>query len=529
MKNLLIDPWLPIVRRDGSRAVIAICDIVEGYKTNPIINIEAPRPDLRNGIFQLLVGLLQVMALPDDEDAWEDLWEEPYSANDLRGKFTKYASCFCIDNLQGPAFMQDYDWERLAEAKDGVSVASLLIDAPGANTRKENKDHFVKRGQIEVMDPYWAAIALYTLQTFAPAGGQGHRVGLRGGGPLTTIVLPKEKDATLWEKVWLNIFNQKDVQSWPGYMKHKQISDIFPWMGPTRTSMDDEITTPDDCHPFQMYFGTPRRIRLNFTATLKRCELSGRETDAGVSMFHTLPKGVNYNGPWLHPLNSYSVDPNKPEEGPLSQKGQPGGISYRHWLGLSRKTERYIPAKVVSHLDSDSKRSILGAQGGILWVAGYDMDNAKARCWYESTLPLYSISPANEVRVTELVEAMIAAASESAQSIRSCIKQSWFDRPKDAKGDISFLDTSFWQNTEPPFYSILQQLIEKPFDDIVVPACIVRWEKELRKEAFQLFDKWALSMSEDGLDMRRVVNAREFLGKNINKAFKGLQNIKNPE
>lgn len=529
MKNLLIDPWLPIVRKDGSRDIIALCDIVEGYKNNPVIDIEAPRPDLRNGIFQLLIGVLQVMAIPEDEDEWEDLWYEPYSEHDLNLKFSKYEDCFVIDNIQGPAFMQDYDWNELYGLKESRPIENLLIDGPGENTIKMNKDHFVKRDQVQVMDPYWASIVLYTLQTFSPAGGPGFRVGLRGGGPLSTIVLPNKRDATLWEKLWLNIFDLEKVTGWVGFSNKKEIVDIFPWMGPTRTSINDEITTPDHCHPFQMYFGMPQRIRLEFSNNSGVCALGGVSTDTEVVRYTILPRGVNYEGPWLHPLNAYSLNPKKPDTEPLSVKGQPGGVSYRHWLGLNRRTEHYMPAKVVSHLGRGSKRDVLDKHGAILWVAGFDMDNAKARCWYESTLPFFEIPPESDIRVNEIVEAMILAANESVKSIRSCIKQSWFDRPKDAKGDTSFLDTSFWQNTEGSFYANLQQIIDKPFDDIVVPNCIVCWEKELRREAFQLFDTWALSMQEDGIDMKRVVSARDFLGKNINKGLKGLQNLKNPE
>ena len=530
MKNLLIDPWLPIVRKDGSREIIALCDIVEGYKNNPVIDIEAPRPDLRNGIFQLLIGVLQVMAIPEDEDEWEDLWYEPYSEHDLKLKFSKYEDCFVIDNIQGPAFMQDYDWNELYGSKKFRSVDKLLIDAPGDNTIKFNTDHFVKRDEVKFMDPYWASIALYTLQTFATSGGRGHYVGLRGGGPMTTIVLPKGKDATLWKKLWLNIFHLENVEGWASYSKLRNIFDIFPWMAKTRICIKDEVTTPDDCHPFQMYFGMPRRIRLGFSGITTKCELTGKTTGAGVGQYYTLHNGVKYRGPWIHPLNAYSKDPQKPDTAPNSMKGQPGGMTYRHWLGVNRRTERHTPAKVVSHLDSDSKRFVLSKCGATLWVGGYDIDDKyKARCWYESTLPFFKIPPESDIRVNEIVEAMILAANESVKSIRSCIKQSWFDRPKDAKGDISFLDTSFWQNTEGSFYANLQQIIDKPFDDIVVPNCIVCWEKELRREAFQLFDTWALSMQEDGLDMKRVVSARDFLGKNINKALKGLQNLKNPE
>lgn len=530
MKNLLIDPWLPIVRKDGSREIIALYNIVEGYQANPVIDIEAPRPDLRSGIFQLLIGVLQVMAMPEDEEKWEDLWYEPYAGHDLKTKFSKYEDCFVIDNVQGPAFMQDYDWRELYSLEKSRPVENLLIDAPGDNTKKYNTDHFVKRAEIQLMDPYWASVALYALQTFATSGGRGHYVGLRGGGPMTTIILPKGKDATLWKKLWLNIFHLENVEGWASYSKQWNIFDIFPWMTQTRICIKDEITTPDDCHPFQMYFGMPRRIRLKFTSITAKCELTGKSTDAGVRQYYTLHNGVKYRGPWAHPLNAYFLDPKKPETLPNSMKGQPGGVSYRHWLGLSRRTEGHTSAKVVSHLNSDSKRIVLNECGAILWVGGYDIDDKyKARCWYESTLPVFDIPPESETRVIQIVEAMIIAANGCAKGIRSCIKQSWFDRPKDAKGDISFLDISFWQNTEQAFYTILQQIIDKPFDDTVVPNCISSWERELRREANQLFDKWALSMQEDGLDMKRAVRARDFLGKNINKAFQGLQNLKNPE
>ena len=53
------------------------------------------------------------------------------------------------------------------------AISSLLIEAPGENTVKNNQAHFIKSGMVEQVDAYWAAVALYTLQTFAPSGGQG--------------------------------------------------------------------------------------------------------------------------------------------------------------------------------------------------------------------------------------------------------------------------------------------------------------------------------------------------------------------
>ena len=71
-----------------------------------------------------------------------------------------------------------------------MPVGALLIDTPGANALRKNTDLFVKRGRIEVLSRAAAAIGLFTLSAYAPAGGAGIRTSLRGGGPLTTLLLP---------------------------------------------------------------------------------------------------------------------------------------------------------------------------------------------------------------------------------------------------------------------------------------------------------------------------------------------------
>ena len=49
-----------------------------------------------------------------------------------------------------------------------VPVSGLLIDSPGANTLRKNADLFAKRGRAGTLSRTAAAMALYTLQTFAP-------------------------------------------------------------------------------------------------------------------------------------------------------------------------------------------------------------------------------------------------------------------------------------------------------------------------------------------------------------------------
>lgn len=87
----------------------------------------------------------------------------------------------------GPRFMQDF---ALPDgASDSFGISALFIETPGENALRKNKDHFIKRGGITALCPCCAATALLTLQINAPAGGAGHRTGLRGGGPLTTLLL----------------------------------------------------------------------------------------------------------------------------------------------------------------------------------------------------------------------------------------------------------------------------------------------------------------------------------------------------
>lgn len=181
--NLLKDSWLPVVRKDGAKEKVAIHQLLDSYAENPIMEFESPRPDFRNALYQLLIGIVQVAAMPPNERKWKRLFSEPYSSEEFSERVLKYEKCFEI-NSDGPAFMQDY---KLDSAKP-MSLAKLFLDSPSDNALKLNTDHFVKRDIISAIDPYWGALALYTLQTFTAGIGSGYRVGLRGGGPLSTII-----------------------------------------------------------------------------------------------------------------------------------------------------------------------------------------------------------------------------------------------------------------------------------------------------------------------------------------------------
>ncbi|MDQ6968721.1 MAG: type I-E CRISPR-associated protein Cse1/CasA, partial [Mariprofundaceae bacterium] len=190
--NLINDAWIPVVRQDGSNDKIMPWQIAE--RDNPVMEIKAPRPDFQGALYQFMIGLLQTCCAPEDEDEWLEYWEETPTPEALQEAFEKVAEAFELFNPDGVAFMQenptsDKHQEEFDKA-EWLPVEDLIGGALSGNTRKGNKDLFVKTKQVEVISPHWAALSLFNVQvTGVLAWGQ-HRIGLRGNAPLTTIVLP---------------------------------------------------------------------------------------------------------------------------------------------------------------------------------------------------------------------------------------------------------------------------------------------------------------------------------------------------
>ena len=513
--NLINDTWIPVVREDGTHCRIAPWQVAE--TDNPVVEVAAPRPDFQGGLYQFLIGLLQTCLPPTDADEWEERFEDIPSVETLKAAFSKVSAAFELTSDVGkPAFLQDLDMSD-GEDKD---IATLLIEAPGAKTEKDHLDFFIKGGLVNGMCSCCATQALFTLQTNAPSGGAGHRVGLRGGGPLTTLVMPVG-EVTLWNKLWLNVLADGSRLS---DSDHIGIEHIFPWLAATRVSdKTGAPVTPETTNPLQMYWGMPRRIRLVASGEEGRCDLCGDESEL-FKQFKMKNYGVNYDGPWVHPLTPYRFDIKKTDSLPLSLKGQKGGLSYRNWLGL-----------VFTDADNgDSAASVVRdfyeekclREPLHLWCFGFDMDNMKARCWYDHTLPLFNMSSKNTRKVQGWIQHLLTAAKDTTPLLRKQIKAAWYRSPENAGGDISFIDTEFWQSTEPEFYSIVGKMAAASDDcDLAPSELYMRWYRVLAKTVENLFDQYALKTSVEDLDLQRVIIARSQLMSSFYKK-KSIQLIK---
>jgi CRISPR system Cascade subunit CasA len=460
--NLLNARWLPV-----RRASTAARDwVAPDQLSDPdILAFDAPRPDFNGALAQFAIGLLQSTADFESTSEWARLFEQPPSIQTLREWFQPVAAAFEFDG-DGARFMQDLT----LKLEDGSvnEISALLIDTPGKKTEEDNTDHFVKRGYAQHLCSNCAAAALLTLQVNGPEGGRGYLTGVRGGGPLTTLVVCERSvggfKSSLWHDLWLNVTDSEEFSAGRGNADLLAPHFRFPWMADiTAIQKPDGETTPARVHPLHVFWATPRRIRLDFSQlSAGRCEICGRESEQRLSQYVTKNQGLNYKGDWRHPLSPYYAV----KEGWLPVHPRPGGIGYRHWLpwilGMKSAKVEIRRADVVDRAIAKSVRLLTKtARPSLsLWAFGYDLKSAKPRCWYESLLPVYSLEECEPTRVEGLgaeVGNWIAGADLAAEYLRNAVKDAWFGG--EARGDYSAVDAGFWSRTESAFYQGLSDYI----------------------------------------------------------------------
>lgn len=509
--DLLETPWLQAQGHDGSLGHLSPLQIGEPRWAELL----APRPDFRGALYQFLIGLLQTAFAPQDVQEWRERYVSPPSRETLEAAFAPYRQAFLLA-ADGPAFMQDL---ALPDEVNQLSVQELLIDAGSSSNLHFNKpisDFGLCEGCF--------VQALLTLQLNAPSGGRGIRTSLRGGGPLTTLLLPVEESSGLWQRLWLNVLPLDAL----GYPSVKAMSDVLPWLAPTRTSDDKggQETPPESVHPLQAWWSMPRRIRLDAsTVDQGDCSVCAACDVRRIRHYRTRHGGTNYTGAWMHPLTPYSLDA-KGEKPPISIKGRQAGRGYRDWLGLVLGKDDHQPdaARVVAHFTARVQRSPVR-----LWCFGFDMSNMKALCWYDSTLPVHVLAPDIQRDFAKSVKQILDSADGMANELHKQVKAAWFRRPGDA-GTEPAVFQSFWQGSEAVFYHVLRELSLLDFDsEAELLPLYRRWLLETRRQVLALFDHWVLSGPLEDQDMRRVVKARADLAKELSggKALKPLWEIVN--
>jgi len=503
--NLLTDSWLPVIRRQTGRCVIRAAQITEAIGEDPVIAIDWPRPDFRIATLEFLIGLLTTIVPPRGGDEWLERWSDPPDPATLDAVFARFTHAFVLDG-NGPRFLQDF--EDLQSGPEPIE--RLLIEAPGDATVSKNTDLLVHRDRVSTLGRAAAAMALYTFQSWAPAGGAGNRTGLRGGGPLITMIMPGERP-TLWHILWANVPTDKQPPA------QHELPLVFPWLAPTMVSDGNKTVTPQMVHELQCWWGMPRRIRLDFTVqeTPRPCDLTGVADSVHATSWRQRPRGANY-AVWgrVHPLTPHYQQKANSEWLPVHP--QPGGIGYRHWFGLVLRSEDglRLPASTVSSWYHGHDRDV-GVRNARLLAAGFDMDNMKARGFVESEMPLPgSADEETQDRLDALARCFVKSADQVASLLRTAVRNALFSTGATVQADITVLAVMrerLWEETEGHFFNALEAVSLEPAGDIDHHQ--QNWLKHLRQTALSLFDEAAPLSADSGDTMaQRIGKARRLLG-----------------
>lgn len=147
--NLISDPWIPVLDRDGARRVIAPWQMADADLVRP----DWPRADLNLGCLEFLIGLVFLADPPADAEDWDArVAPDPQR---LRARLAPFTPAFDLTG-DGPRFLQDL------EALEGEANPPdlLFIDSAGANTSRNNADLMVRRERYPALDLPLAAMAL---------------------------------------------------------------------------------------------------------------------------------------------------------------------------------------------------------------------------------------------------------------------------------------------------------------------------------------------------------------------------------
>lgn len=507
--NLLTDPFLPVRTRDDGVRVLTLLDLPDA---DDALDPAWPRPDFNAAALELLIGVASLALQPSNDTSWAQVWKN--GPERWRDRLTDLAPAFNLLG-DGPRFLQELGGLPGKPAP----IEALLIDTPGANGQKKNADLLTHRARYPALGLPAAAMALYTLQAFAPAGGAGNQTSMRGGGPLSTLVIPQaaegDPEPSLWRKVWANVLPVA------GPVEDRAM--VCPWM--RKGVVAGKIAQGhEQFHDLHMFFGMPRRMWLVEGEGV--CALSG---DAGpvVTGFLQKPKGHDY-ALWEHPLTPYR----RQKEGAEPYTAKPSSARFRagDWIAAAVGEPLKTPAAVVRKLSGRSEhlRPVGDEQGPLMRVSGWNMNKMEATDWLSGEEPLYVTGEAElDEELAALARELAHAADDAAGAAVFAVKRALFgDGPADtAKGILAVVRGDVLDAADAAFHAHMGRGAK---DEEAFDALRRDWRALLLRESLGAFDAAAPVPVNDPEKAARVVAARRGLlsaygVKGKSKWLKGLR------
>ncbi len=445
--NLLKDRWIP-VKIDCSFQRISLEELLTSCETQ--WELSCLRDDMELAALQLVVSLTQVCFMPKDKSELLARLKNSLTTDEYREGVQLYLEWFDLFHEKWP-FMQVAGVQPKKQDKNFTSLQKLFVGLPEKTSSSSSSNAFFNRvDEVETGHPGDVAIAIFQQATNGfSLGGSFFSVGLKGGMPLTTLVLGE----SLLQSVWLNILTQEFIKK-RGLYSGSLINEPT-WVTPPVHNKDVAV----NISLLRGLFWQPACIKI-------------KKTKSTIVGFYTEPGLCTVKGFWFHPhtpVDMVRFKNSKPKEKPyLSIRN--GAPLWSQMLSFFYESNTFSTEEGVScaSVVQQYREFRLGtdlhlAVGG--YVKGGGAESLESR-----RHEMYSLAIGWEDRASEM-EHMIEMGRKFESALYSAVKRCCSiavpnDKPEaKRKGERPNLNqrlydaskNGFYKNTESLFHSILRE------------------------------------------------------------------------
>lgn len=195
--NLLIEKWIP-VETGGITEKISLKQLL---CEDGDWEISLYRDDMELAAIQMLVSMVQVVFMPEDEDALRESFDDLMGSVQYDKGVAPFLEWFDLLHKETP-FMQTSS----AKAKQATTLQKFFVGLPeGSSTSQSSNGFFNQINEIVSLTLGEAAIAIFQQATNGHSlGGAPFSKGIKESMPLTTLI----KESTLREIIWSNILDK---------------------------------------------------------------------------------------------------------------------------------------------------------------------------------------------------------------------------------------------------------------------------------------------------------------------------------
>ena len=495
--DTLTEPWIPVIRSDGTAAELGLRDVLE--QAPELREIRDPMPTVEFGLYRLLVALvMDAHELETLGDLGALLEAGHFGAEKVDAYLARWHDRFDLFDLAHP-FLQT----AAMEAREEKPLSALLPVVPSGTSAL----HFHHRQEDDfALCPAAAARLLTSMAPFMTAGGAGLSPSINGAPPWYVLVRGKTLFDTLCLNCCLLPLPQLGGEAPPAW----------------RNDQASAVGRATDASLLEALTWRPRRLRL-IPGGEGLCSVTGALANPVVRTMW-FERGASCDFTWTDPNVAYR----------LADKARPLRPREQHelWrdtgpLALLRSSEyevehggakiRFERPLVVTQSAELAQQGVLPGSAELrLVIYGMRTDlKMKVFEWQRESLSLPAALVWRSPFRTEAQHAMEEAELVGARLRRAAklaYPRAGGGNKRAFEGQTGDAERRFWSELRPHYDELLRALAGMPLEatEEVREGCRQRWRQQAAEAGGRALDDVIGDLDTDADALVRQVTARAF-------------------